>query len=183
MNAPLEITLDAKLNLAKIGLNTVIKARATKETPWLLDLLKELNEKASALLPASVVLAQSQIELVSEITKRFKGEIGEYLLVKGTLTATYATECVRTLKPMTESLSAEFKVCFAPKALLESEEYAESAEIWTDNDTWELYGYERHQIDIAEMVHEQAYLNYNYYPRIEEEKALDEAGPDDEPLQ
>lgn len=182
MMTPLETTLEARINMAKLPLNSRLNFKLDKKQNWLKDILLEMNENAKDRTPEEW-LNETEITLELELMKCFKGEIGEYLLVTGHLEASYATECVRTLKPMKENLTADFKSCFAPEALLSSEEYAETGEIWTDNHTWELYGYERHHVELFEMVREQAYLNYNYYPRIDADGPLNLDFPGDKSRQ
>ncbi len=179
---PAPLSLERQLALTKLPNNSWVSFQIDKSTDWLKELLQEMNENAT-IAPAHIILSQTSIELKIELMRKFKGEIGEYVLARGCVEATYATECVRTLRPMQEKLKTEFKSCFAPEALLKSEEYAETSEIWLDGDTWELYAYTKNQLDIAEMVHEQAYLSYNYYPRIDAEAPLNEDLPDDKTRQ
>lgn len=180
MQTPL--SLERKVTISKLPNNSWVKHQLDKSTEWLAELLKEMNENAT-IAPVHILLSQTSIDVTIELMRKFKGEVGEYVLARGTIEATYATECVRTLRPMQEKLSAEFKTCFVPESVLKSEEYAETSEIWLDGETWELYGYDKNQIDLAEMVHEQAYLNYNYYPRIDADAPLNLGTPGDKPRQ
>jgi len=178
MQAPL--SLEAKITISKLPTNSWVSYEADKTTPWMSELLKEMNENTK-IAPPHILLSQTSIELKLELNKKFKGEIGEYVLARGHVAATYATECVRTLRPMQEKLAADIKACFVAEDVLQSEEYAETSEIWLDGETWELYPYAKNQVDIAEMIHEQAYLNYNYYPRIDADSPLATDVPGNKP--
>lgn len=171
MKTHIDTKLDATVNLAKLPLNSKLSFHLDKSQPWLRDILVEMNENAHD-RTADEWLAETDISVDLELLKGFKGEIGEYLLAEGTIRATYATECVRTLKPMKETIEGPFKACFAPTKLVESEEYAETGEIYMDGKVWDIYGYERYQIPLSEMIHEQAFINYNYYPRLDAEGPL-----------
>lgn len=179
MKPLIDTKLDATVNLAKLPLNAKLSFKLDKSQSWLSDILVEMNENAHD-RSAEEWLAETEIVVELELMKGFKGEIGEYLLAEGTIRATYATECVRTLKPMKDHLEAPFKACFVPTKLVESEEYAETGEIWLDGKVWDIYGYERHQVPFSEMLHEQAFINYNYYPRLDADSPLDLDAANDE---
>ncbi|MBY0517406.1 MAG: DUF177 domain-containing protein [Bacteriovoracaceae bacterium] len=172
MKNPLENHLESNLNISKLPINATVTHSLDKSAPWVKAILVELNENASEKTPEEWIL-ETDINIRIELTKKFKGEIGEYLLVKGTVDANYATECVRTLKTMKDSVHAEFNTCFAPEAVLQSEEYAETGEIWIDGETRDLYGYKKNHVELNEMIHEQIYMNYNTYPKLDADSPLD----------
>ena len=182
MKGTLENSLDARYTITKMAKDAWVSYTADKNVAWVADLLREMNEHATT-HTSDAHFANSVIHLSVELSRKYKGEIGEYVLARGTIRATYDTECVRTLQPMQESLTAEFKTCFVPTTVTQSEEYAETGEIWLDGDTWDMYAYEKNQIDVSEMIHEQAFLNYNYYPRLDADGPLDADLPSDKSRQ
>ncbi len=182
MMNPLQNTLEAQVNMVRMPQNSTLTFKVDKNTAWVADILKELNEKATDKSPEEW-LQETDLTVDITLKKCFKGELGEYLLAKGNISATYATECIRTLQPMKESFSAEFNTCFAAENVLESEEYAETGEIWVDGETRELYAHKRNLANIAEMIHEQAFLNYNHYPRLDADGPLNLDIPSDKPRQ
>ena len=98
--------------------------------------------------------------------------MSEFLLVTGTIEATYATECVRTLKPMKVELEIPFKVIFIDETLATSDLFADIDETWVENDTYEIYFYNKRTVNFMDMIHEQIFLNYNQYPVLDADAKL-----------
>jgi uncharacterized metal-binding protein YceD (DUF177 family) len=162
-----QMPVGAEVNISKIPMDAWVKHElSNKDSEWLTELLKELNENATTKSPEAW-LDETHVNLKLSWIKHFKGEMGEYLLVKCAIESHYATECVTTLQPMNMDLKVEFQAAFVPQKIVDSEEYQETSEIWLDGETWELYGYSKNMIQLFEMVHEQVYLNYDYYPRLD----------------
>jgi uncharacterized protein len=107
------------------------------------------------------------------MTKKDKPEMGEYLLVKGTIEATYATECVRTLKPMKVDLDVPFKVCFIDQSMAETELFKDLDETYVDNEVYEIYFYDKRTINFRDMIHEQIFLHVDPYPILDANSKLD----------
>ena len=104
------------------------------------------------------------MEIELNLTKCFKPEYGEYLLIKGEISTSYVTACVRTLEDMCVSLDIGFKSCFLDKKFEEDEAFSEQLEIFEKNELYDLYFYEKGLPNLAEMTHEVIYLNINQYP-------------------
>jgi uncharacterized metal-binding protein YceD (DUF177 family) len=111
--------------------------------------------------------------------KKNKTDLGEFLIVKGTIEADYATECVRTLKPMTVQLDVPFKVIFIDEELANSELFADIDETYVENDIYEIYFYSKRTVDLQEMLHEQIFLNYDQYPVLDADSKLTGVGTED----
>lgn len=165
-------SLPAQLGLLKLQLNVETEFEMTEETEeWVKDILIEMNENASDKTPAEN-LEETYLHISGTMTKKFTAENGEYLLMSVRIQTEYNTECVRTLKPMSESLDLEFKVCFINEALATSELFAEIDETYLDGNVYEIYFYNKKTAGIQEMIHEQIYLNYNQYPILDAESEL-----------
>jgi uncharacterized metal-binding protein YceD (DUF177 family) len=89
----------AQINLIKLPANTVFEFELDEETDWVKDMLIEMNEHATDKKP-EVYLKETSLFISGEIEKKNKVEMGEFLIATGTIEAEYATECVRTLKPI-----------------------------------------------------------------------------------
>ncbi len=166
-----ENKVSAQINLIKLPANTVFEFELDHETDWLKEMLLEMNEHATDKKP-DVYLKETYLNVYGEIEKKNKVEMGEFLLARGTIEAEYATECVRTLKPMKVELSVPFKVCFVDESMANSEMFAEIDETWVENDTYEIYFYTKRTVNFQEMIHEQIYLNYNQYPVLDADAKL-----------
>jgi uncharacterized metal-binding protein YceD (DUF177 family) len=166
-----ENKVSAQINLIKLPANTVYEFDLDQETDWVKEILVEMNENATDKKPEAY-LKETTLHISGEIEKKNKIDMGEFLLATGTIEAEYATECVRTLKPMKVQLSVPFKVCFVDESLATSELFAEIDETWVENDTYEIYFYNKRTIQFQEMVHEQIFLNYNQYPVLDADAKL-----------
>lgn len=151
------------LNVTRFPLNAKQNYELNEEVPWVKSILLELNENAESKLPEEY-LESSFIHLNIDIEKKFKASYGEYILLSGSLTTEYYTQCVRTLTEMKDDLEIEFKACFIDNTHEENEELQDQVDIFMDGEVYELYFYVNRLADIRLLIHEQIYLNYNQYP-------------------
>lgn len=158
--------IGAQISLLKLAANQTMDFEFDQDTDWMKEMLVELNENATDKSPEEW-LKETTLVAFGEITKKDKPDMGEYLLVKGTIEATYATECVRTLKPMKKDLDVPFKVCFIDQAMAETELLKDLDETWVDNEVYEIYFYDKRTIEFKEMIHEQIFLHVDQYPILD----------------
>lgn len=161
----------AKINLIKLAANNPILFELDQETDWVREFLIEMNENATEKSPEAY-LEETAIFISGEMEKKNKTDMGEFLLVKGTIEVDYVTECVRTLKPMTVQLDVPFKVVFIDEALATTELFEGLDETFVENDVYEIYFYNKRTVDFQEMLHEQIFLNYDQYPVLDAESKL-----------
>lgn len=157
----------AQINLLKLPANNKFEFDLDQSVDWIKDLLDELNENAVNDPAAFGLLKQSRLQIAGEVEKKNKTDLGEFLLARGSINATYATECVRTLKPMKVELTVPFKVCFLDESLEKTEMFEETDETWVENDVYDIYYYGKRTVNFQEMLHEQIFLNYNQYPVLD----------------
>ena len=182
MNPPREQNLEAKLNLIKFPTNTALTYELDENVPWVQALLIEMNETATDKKPTEWLL-ETSLKISIQLVKKFKNEYGEYLLATGHFACDFVTESVRSLKTVKESMDVEFKAVFFQESILKGEEFTDLDEMWVDGDTYEIYPYEKATADIAEMLHEQLFLNRNPYPVAEDEMEADASFESDKPRQ
>lgn len=160
-----------QLSLIKIPVNITTEFELNKTTDWVGEILNELNENATDKTPEAY-FENTMLDIFGEMTKKDKPDMGEFLLLKGHIEATYETECVRTLKPMRMDLDIPFKVCFIDETLAETELFKDMDETWVENEVYELYFYTKRTVDFKEMIHEQIFLHYNQYPILDADSKL-----------
>lgn len=164
--------LPAQLNIIKIPLNVETDFQVTEETEeWVKEILVEMNENSTE-ISVEENLESTFLHVTGTYEKKFTPEYNEYLLMTIKVDTEYATECIRTLKPMKVEMELEFKVCFISETLAESEEFKEIDESFFDGEVYELYFYTKKTAAIQEMIHEQIYLNYNQYPILDAESEI-----------
>ena len=161
----------AQINLIKLPLNNTFEFEFDQTTDWVREILIEMNENATDKTPEAY-LSETSLVIHGEIEKKNNLEMNEFLLVRGTVEADYATECVRTLKPMKIHLNVPFNVCFVDESLATTELFAEIDETWVENGTYEIYFYNKRTANFQEMVHEQIFLNYDQYPVLDADARL-----------
>lgn len=162
----------AQINLIKLPTNNTFTFELDQTTDWVRDILMEMNENATDKKPEEW-LKETSLKITGEFQKKNKLEMSEFLTITGTIEAEYATECVRTLKPMKVELNVPFKVCFVDESLATTEQFSEIDETYVDNDVYEIYFYSKRTVNFQEMIHEQIFLNYNQYPTLDADSKLD----------
>jgi uncharacterized metal-binding protein YceD (DUF177 family) len=163
--------VSAKINLIKIPANNPILFDLDTNTDWVREFLLEMNENATEHSPEHY-LKETTLSISGEIEKKMKVDMGEFLIAKGTITSEYATECVRTLKPMKVGLEVPFKVAFIDESLATTELFADIDQTYVENDVYDIYFYNKRTVDLEEMLHEQIFLNYDQYPVLDAESKL-----------
>jgi uncharacterized metal-binding protein YceD (DUF177 family) len=158
-----------QINLVKLPLNTRYEFELDQNAEWLKTILDEMNENSE--LP-KMALNDTFLTLKGEIEKKSRLEMGEFLLVEGTIEAKYATECVRTLRPMKLEMSVEIKICFVDESFATTELFSDADETWVEGQTYELYFYNKRTVMFQDMIHEQIFLNYEQYPVLDPDAKL-----------
>lgn len=172
--------IGTKINLIKLPSNQPILFELDAETDWVREFLIEMNENASDKTPEAY-LEETSIFISGEMEKKNKTDLGEFLLVKGTIEVDYVTECVRTLKPMTVQMDVPFKIIFVDESLATTELFEGIDETYVENDVYEIYFYNKRSVEFQEMLHEQIFLNYNQYPVIDSESKIEGVDSGDTP--
>jgi len=158
-----------QINLVKLPLNTRYTFELDQNADWIRTILDEMNEHSE--LP-SMALKDTFLKISGEVEKKSRPEMGEFLLVEGTVEAKYATECVRTLRPMKIDMSVDFMICFVDESYATTELFADADETWVEGNTYELYFYTKRTVQFQEMIHEQIFLNYEQYPVLDPDAKL-----------
>ncbi len=165
--------IGAQINLIKVAASLPLEFEFDKDdTDWIREMLVELNENATDKSPDEYVKETSLVAF-GTVEKKNKNDLGEYLLVKGTIEATYATECIRTLKPMRKDLDVTFKICFIDQALADTELFKDIDETYVDNEVYEIYFYDDRTVNFQEMIHEQIFLHLDLYPILDADSKLE----------
>lgn len=166
-----ENRLNATLNINKFPTNQTRFYELDKSQDWMTQILTELNEKASDKSDQEK-LDQTSIECHLSVTKKQKAHMGNYLVVTGNFKAEFLTECVRTLEEMRDTVETEIKACFVPRYLETEESFQDQTEVFEQDQMLELYFYDKGDIQLSEMIHEQVYLNVNQYPVLDPDAKL-----------
>lgn len=160
--------LAPNVNVRKLRSGQWLDYSMDKSCDWIRELLVELNENAPAEFTEEQKLGNSELNIDIKLKKTNRGSIGDYLLCHLSLNSTFNTLCVKTGTPITDHISFDIKICFIPSEHEEEEEYKEQTEIFTDGEVYELYFLNKNwEAPLQEVIHEQLYLNMDYYPSID----------------
>jgi len=135
-----------------------------KSSEWAKELLLELSETSS--LAREEIIEKSSINIQLKFTKEELVEIGSVIVMQCEILTTYITACVKTFKDMPNQIELEFKACFINEHFENEEAYKEETEIFVKNELYELYFLKKSHIPLFDVIHEQVYLNFDFYPQV-----------------
>ena len=147
--------LARKLSIVKLPLNSPKNYRLDRSVDWVDEIFKEMNDGSDAMGMLSIEL---------ELTRKKSAELDEHIVINAKVVADVTRQCVRCLVDTMEHSEAEFECCCIEEEYKEDEVYAETETVLCDNKEMELYFMENRSIDLASIIHEQVFVNYNYYP-------------------
>ncbi|MBT3586340.1 MAG: DUF177 domain-containing protein [Halobacteriovoraceae bacterium] len=126
-------------------------------TGWVADQIRELENIEDA-EDEGKTYNPGKMQVTLKIQRKSKKPLGEHLVIRGKLNASYMTPCVRCLELTAMSVEAKFSSCFLHNHLEEAPEFKETASVFADNEEMDLYFYDKGQVDLKEMVHEQLFM-------------------------
>lgn len=153
--------LESQIRINRFGSNQESLFKLDTTTDWVAELLEEMQESLDqedrpegAALGLDIALASKE-----------NTALGEHFVVKGRFYGTYHTACVRCLIPTTLQLDNQFACCFLPDHLEKAPEYEETAEVFCDEQSMDLYfSRPRGVIDLKELIHEQIFMTLDPLP-------------------
>ena len=150
--------------ISQIGLDQGIELDLDeKSTPWVAELLSELEEEVD---PATKS-AGSFLRFRGVLEKRHTGTYDDFLLLNGELEGSFDTLCVSTGQTMKDTFEIDIHAVFLQKQLEKTLELEDEIDLYIEDEEYDLYYYERRQVDLKAALHEYIYLNKNPYPRSE----------------
>lgn len=157
--------IEKEVRLSRLVFDETINYELDDNCSWVADLYNELEEETDreedGYKPGFIKV---------ELTLKRKSEkpFGDMLLVRGHVKSDYTAACVRCLALTPQSVEVDFQCAFVNSRLENDPEYEELDDIFTENEEWDLYFYEKGNADVAEMVHEQLYMSVNQFPLHDE---------------
>ncbi|MCF8059444.1 MAG: DUF177 domain-containing protein [Bacteriovoracaceae bacterium] len=132
---------------------------------WVKDLFNELEEEVDR---EESEYKSGNINCQLSLKRKSGKPFADHLLVRGKIQTNYMAPCIRCLKLTDQEVDAEFQVCFIPHHLENEPEFEELDDIFTENEEFSLYYHEKGNADIAEMVHENLFMNIEHFPLHDE---------------
>lgn len=157
--------IDAVIKLGKFTFDETTDYELDETCEWvgaLYDELEEGTDRNEADYQGGFIACDLTL-------KRKSGKpFGDHLLVKGNIRSKYMAPCVRCLKLTEQEVDADFQTCFVPQHLEKEPEFEELDDIFTENEEYGLYFHNKGDADIAEMVHENLFMNIEHFPLHDE---------------
>lgn len=157
--------LDPQVYVNKYSFDIIEEYEIDKKTPWVNDLLVELeedNDEDAEYPPASM-------EIKAQITRKTNHFLNDHLIVRSQLKAHFHLPCGRCLFPLAQELDLSLAAAFLHESQEKKPEYAEVTTVFADSQEMELYFYRKGVADIKEFLHEQIYIEVAPFPRCEGE--------------
>lgn len=132
-----------------------------EKSPWLSEILVELHEQ----LDEEDVYPKGSLKLKLEITRKKNTYLGDHLIVKAQINASYHLPCGLTLDPLPQHMALNVNAAFLHESQEKQPEYAEATTVFADGEEMELYFYRKGMADIKEFIHEQIFLELPAFPR------------------
>jgi len=157
--------LDPQVIVSKYSLDIIEEYEIDKTTPWINDLLVELEEENDdeAKFPAA------QMVIKAQITRKTNSFLKDHLIVRAQLKAHFHLPCGRCLHPLAQELELELAAAFLHESQEKLPEYAEATTVYADGQEMELYFFHKGLADIKEFIHEQIYIEVTPFPRCDGE--------------
>lgn len=161
MEKPVLDDITAVIKLGKYSFDETVDYELDENCHWVNGLLDELEEGTDR---SEEDYKQGAISCNLTLKRKSGKPFGDHLLVKGDMKASYTTPCVRCLKLTPLTVDFDFQTCFIPSHLEKEPEFEELDEIFTENEEFALYFHNKGDADIAEMVHENLFMNVDHFP-------------------
>ncbi len=154
-------TIEPKITLSKYVFDEVVQYELPESCSWVGALYKELEENTDL---EDAGYKKGTIEVNMQLKRKSGKPFGDHLLVRGSLKASYTAACIRCLTSTPQEVEAEFQCSFINSRFEKDPEFEELDSIFTENEEFDLYFYDKGNVDIAEMVHEYLFMNIDHFP-------------------
>lgn len=154
-----------------LGHDQGLELSVDEKTPWLSELLAELEEDVDDDFDQEVRKRPSYLKLDALLEKRHTGTYGDFFLLTGEVEGLFNTYCVSTGASIKDPIHASIRAIFLESHLEKELELEEETELFHDDSEFDLYYYDKRRIDLKAAVNEYLFLNKDPYPR-----ALSEEG-------
>lgn len=163
---PVLENIDAIIKMGKYSFDETTDYELDESCEWVGALFEELEETTDR---KDSEYKEGYIACDLTLKRKSGKPFGDHLLVKGNIRTKYMTPCVRCLKLTEQNVEADFQCCFIPQLLENEPEFEELDEIFTENEEFSLYFHKKGDVDIAEMVHENLFMNIEHFPLHDEQ--------------
>jgi len=154
-------SIEGKITLSRYVFDETVQYELNENCSWVSELYKELEENTDT---EDTGYKKGKIKVDMQLKRKSGKPFGDHLLVRGSLRAEYTAACIRCLGPTPQQVEADFQCSFINSRFEKDPEFEELDSIFTEDEEFDLYFYDKGNIDLAEMVHEYLFMNIDHLP-------------------
>jgi len=143
------------------------KIKLDQGEDWLSRILEELCEAAGE--EESQMLEEAHLRFNGDLKKSKNTKYGEYVLISGNLTSHFVTQCIKSGNMMFDQIECDVRAACLAKSGQERLGLEEGDSVFLEDEEYELFFFEKNQVDLEPVLHEFVFLNKNPYPTLTEE--------------
>lgn len=163
----MEKMANSLIKISSFLYNTEESFSLNNETPWIKDLLVEVENEQ--IFDKEKPHTEGFINLDLTLKKVNGGLIfKDYFILRGTLSAMYHCSCIRCLELTQRNLDMDLSCCFLSSDLEESEFIDENGKILIEDEEMEVFFYKKGVLDLKEMIHEAIFMAIDPLPLHDE---------------
>ncbi len=147
------------LRISKVPFGQPKSLYLDNSTPWMGNILEEICDHYEI---DHEHKGNCSFEL--DVLRKKDFELGDHLIINGTLNLAYSASCIRCLDVFKEEIQADVALVILEESYSKREEYEDVDELYVEEKERELYFYNRGQLDIKELARELAILELNPLP-------------------
>ena len=154
--------MDSKIFLKKLRPDHPMDIDVTESTDWVGDLLDELND---GLVDEEGTLSTPSFHFTGEMIKVQEGRFDEMATLTGELKTQFYAQCIKSGDTLLDELVVKVSCIFFSEddqKILGDEEMT----YYYKESEYDIFDYQRNNIDLKEALHEYIYLNKNPYPKL-----------------
>jgi len=155
---------DQIIRLNKINIDEIKSITADERTDWLNQILDELMEDLQG---HHQDCSKRSIVLNAELEIREDDQYKKLILLEGQVKVCFSAVCSKTSELIDQKLDISLKTILLNKMAQINHDLGERISLLYKNEEWDLYFYEKNQVDLYPIIHEYIFLNKNPYPGLE----------------
>jgi uncharacterized metal-binding protein YceD (DUF177 family) len=153
--------LDPIVPITKYSHDIIDDYELTAKVPWVKALLTELEEENDT----DETYPEATIVLTMQITRKTNSFLGDHLIMRSKINASYHQPCGRCLAAVLQKMELDIAAAYLHDSKEKQPEYAEATTVFADNEEMELYFFRKGMVDIQEVIHEQVFMEVKPFPR------------------
>lgn len=159
--------MENRQTVTKLPKEGSVEIELDGETPWLAQILKDLNDDISDADYEGE--GETSIVFQGELIRKWSERFNDYIFLMGQIKVTFYTLEINSGDVILDHIEVPVKACWIQEELKEKFGYEDETEIWFDEDEYDLYYYTRNNVELQPVLSEYVFLNKNPYPGLDQD--------------